>query len=57
MQWLVKTDPGAAFYLILDVAVGGTNGFFPDNVGGKPWVDSSLTAMSGKWTRAYDERR
>jgi hypothetical protein len=30
------------------VAVGGTNGFFPDNVGGKPWSDSSLTAMGGE---------
>jgi hypothetical protein len=47
------TDPGAAFYLILDVAVGGTNGFFPDNVGGKPWVDSSLTAMSGGCKRVH----
>lgn len=40
--------PTAAFYLILNVAVGGTNGFFPDNVGGKPWSDSSLTAMGGE---------
>ncbi|RSH89177.1 hypothetical protein EHS25_002289 [Saitozyma podzolica] len=37
------------FYLILNVAVGGTNGFFPDNVGGKPWSDSSLTAMGDFW--------
>ncbi|KAF8589550.1 glycoside hydrolase family 16 protein [Ramaria rubella] len=33
------------FYLIMDVAVGGTNGWFPDNVGNKPWVDGSRTAM------------
>ncbi|KAL0947955.1 hypothetical protein HGRIS_010584 [Hohenbuehelia grisea] len=33
------------FYLILNVAVGGTNGWFPDNAGGKPWLDGSLTAM------------
>jgi len=33
------------FYLILDVAVGGTKGYFPDNVGGKPWLDGSPTAM------------
>jgi hypothetical protein len=51
------TDPGSAFYLILDVAVGGTNGFFPDNVGGKPWVDSSLTAMSGRCKGVYAELR
>ncbi|KAF8577757.1 glycoside hydrolase family 16 protein [Ramaria rubella] len=33
------------FYLILNVAVGGTNGWFPDGVGNKPWVDQSATAM------------
>ena len=33
------------FYLILDVAAGGTSGWFPDNVGGKPWFDGSNTAM------------
>ncbi|KAH7918271.1 glycoside hydrolase family 16 protein [Leucogyrophana mollusca] len=33
------------FYLILDLAVGGTNGWFPDNAGGKPWLDGSNTAM------------
>ncbi|OZJ05145.1 hypothetical protein BZG36_01344 [Bifiguratus adelaidae] len=31
------------FYLILDIAVGGTNGWFPDSVT-KPWVDSSPNA-------------
>ncbi|KAF8347469.1 glycoside hydrolase family 16 protein [Amanita rubescens] len=34
-----------AFYLIIDLAAGGTSGWFPDNVGGKPWYDGSLTAM------------
>ncbi|KAA1477054.1 glycoside hydrolase family 16 protein [Dentipellis sp. KUC8613] len=34
------------FYLILDVAVGGTSGWFPDKVGGKMWYDGSNTAMS-----------
>ncbi|KAI8970627.1 concanavalin A-like lectin/glucanase [Trametes punicea] len=33
------------FYLILDLAAGGTSGWFPDNVGGKPWFDGSKTAM------------
>ena len=33
----------AAFYLILDVAVGGTNGWFPDNAGNKPWLDGALS--------------
>jgi hypothetical protein len=32
------------FYLILDVAVGGTNGWFPDG-GSKPWLNGSPTAM------------
>ena len=31
------------FYLIMNVAVGGTNGWFPDGVGGKPWLDGSLS--------------
>jgi len=29
-----------AFYLILDIAVGGTNGWFPDG-SEKPWLDGS----------------
>jgi hypothetical protein len=33
------------FYLILNVAAGGTNGWFPDNAGGKPWLDQSASAM------------
>ncbi|KIP01697.1 glycoside hydrolase family 16 protein [Phlebiopsis gigantea 11061_1 CR5-6] len=33
------------FYLIMNVAVGGTNGWFPDGVGDKPWIDASDTAM------------
>ncbi|OAX39710.1 glycoside hydrolase family 16 protein [Rhizopogon vinicolor AM-OR11-026] len=33
------------FYLILNLAVGGTNGWFPDNAGDKPWLDNSNTAM------------
>lgn len=31
------------FFLILNIAVGGTNGFFPDglsNPGGKPWTNT-----------------
>ena len=31
------------FYLILNVAVGGTNGWFPDGAGNKPWLDGSLS--------------
>lgn len=32
-----------AFYLILNVAVGGTSGWFPDGYGDKPWLDGSLS--------------
>jgi hypothetical protein len=37
------------FYLILNVAVGGTNGYFPDGVGNKPWADGSPTAPLEFW--------
>ena len=37
------------FYLILNVAVGGTNGWWQDGVAGKPWVDNSLTAEKDFW--------
>lgn len=39
------------FYLIINLAVGGTN-FFPDNSvnpGGKPWVNTSPTAITDFW--------
>jgi hypothetical protein len=32
-----------AFYLILDVAVGGTNGWFPDGSGNKPWLNGAIS--------------
>ncbi|KAF2668729.1 putative secreted glucosidase [Microthyrium microscopicum] len=32
------------FFLILNVAVGGRNGYFPDGTGSKPWVDDGTTA-------------
>jgi hypothetical protein len=38
-----------SFYLILDVAVGGTSGWFPDG-SEKPWLDGSATAMGDFWT-------
>ena len=34
-----------AFYLIMDLAVGGTNGWFPDNIGNKPWLDQSQSTF------------
>jgi hypothetical protein len=36
------------FYLILNVAVGGTNGWFEDS-SQKPWTDTSLTARYDFW--------
>lgn len=37
------------FYLIINVAVGGTNGWFKDGKAGKPWVDGSATARRDFW--------
>nr|XP_039269968.1 beta-1,3-glucan-binding protein-like [Styela clava] len=41
------------FYLLLNVAVGGTNGFFPDSwtnsPSPKPWLNNSPTAMRDFW--------
>ena len=37
------------FYLILNVAVGGTNGWFTDGESSKPWVDGSQTAKLEFW--------
>lgn len=37
------------FYLILNVGVGGTNGWFKDGVAGKPWVDEALDAKKAFW--------
>ena len=37
------------FYLILNVAVGGNNGWFPDGLQSKPWVDLSPSAKLDFW--------
>ena len=52
-EWIVTPNPWEGgtnaspfdkpFYLVLDVAAGGTNGWFPDGVGDKPWLDGSLS--------------
>ncbi|KAI0251038.1 concanavalin A-like lectin/glucanase domain-containing protein [Lactifluus subvellereus] len=54
-----------SFYLVLDLAVGGTSGWFPDKVGNKPWFDGSASAMrdfasqqstwSATWPRNDDD--
>lgn len=42
------------FYLILNVAVGGTNGWFKDKVGGKPWIDDAKNAQWTFWNAASE---
>jgi beta-glucanase (GH16 family) len=37
------------FYLLINVAAGGTNGYFPDGVGGKPWSDKGAHAVNDFW--------
>jgi hypothetical protein len=55
--WLGRSNSAPfdqAFYLILNVAVGGTNGWFPDGAGNKPWLDGSKTAMIDFWNKKDD---
>lgn len=42
------------FYLILNVAVGGTNGWFENGQDTKPWVDGSSWAMKDFWEARDD---
>ncbi|KAJ4468354.1 glycoside hydrolase family 16 protein [Lentinula edodes] len=54
------------FYLIISLAAGGTSGWFPDDVGGKPWADGDPGAMrafaeaqdtwSATWPTSEDDR-
>jgi hypothetical protein len=37
------------FYLVIDVGVGGTNGWFEDGKSSKPWLDGSPTARKDFW--------
>lgn len=37
------------FYMILNVAVGSRTGWFPNQMGNKPWVDGTDTAMQDFW--------
>jgi len=47
------------FYLIFNVAVGGTNSYFPDGQCGKPWADTDPTAVNeffnsrGTWGQTW----
>ncbi|ETS78403.1 hypothetical protein PFICI_10465 [Pestalotiopsis fici W106-1] len=51
--WASSADESAPFdqkfYLILNVAVGGTNGWFEDGASGKPWLDASVNAKKDFW--------
>ncbi|WP_348226136.1 hypothetical protein, partial [Salmonella enterica] len=44
------------FYVILNLAVGGTGGFFPDGIPGanKPWSNTSPTAFKDFWNGRGD---
>lgn len=50
------------FFLIINLAVGGTNGYFPDGVQGKPWSDRSERAAAefydnkGSWINTWGEQ-
>lgn len=37
------------FYLVLNVAVGGTNGWFRDGEAKKPWIDANAHAKKDFW--------
>jgi beta-glucanase (GH16 family) len=52
--WRDSANPAAApfdqrMYLLINVAVGGTNGYFPDGEGGKPWSNTSPNAADEFW--------
>lgn len=42
------------FYLIINLAVGGTNGWFEDNKSLKPWVNGSPNAKKDFWSARED---
>lgn len=49
------------FYIIINLAVGGTAGYFKDGVSGKPWTDKSSNAVNefyrakNQWYPTWDE--
>lgn len=50
---LIISPLSVQFYIILNLAVGGVGGFFPDSLvnepNAKPWLDSSQHAFSEFW--------
>ncbi|KAJ3034943.1 hypothetical protein HDV00_004521 [Rhizophlyctis rosea] len=68
--WYISEGPAPfdqEFYLILNVAVGGTNEYFPDGIGSKPWTNKSPRGQAmkdfwdqrGRWLKSWpsDEGR
>lgn len=65
MPWLLSLsdapDSPSEFYLIINLAAGGTSGWFPDGYGNKPWYDGSATAMADfaeaqdTWSKTWPE--
>lgn len=64
--WVNSPNKNAPFdkeyYLILNLAVGGTGGYFPDGVGGKPWSNTDDHAVNaflnakGQWYSTWDQQ-
>ena len=56
--WAHEKDINAPFnqnyYLVMNVAAGGTNGYFPDGQCGKPWSDLSPTSVNEYWNANGD---
>jgi len=50
------------FYLVLNVAVGGVGGYWPDGVGNKPWSNNSPNSVNqfydakGQWYSTWSEK-
>lgn len=42
-------DSSFQFYFLINIAVGGTSGFFPDGKHDKPWNATSPSAMKDFW--------
>ena len=56
--WAYESDLNAPFnrkfFLILNVAVGGTNGYFPDGQCAKTWSDTDPKAVNAFWNSRSD---
>jgi hypothetical protein len=46
---LYNTPFDQPFHLIMNVAVGASNGYFPDGEGDKPWIDGAQSSMRDFW--------